>query len=401
MNVSRVIEALSPQAAVDALVAWLQPIGTETIDAADAFGRVLAQRVVCDRPSPAADVSAMDGYAVRHADLSRTTTLAVCGEVRIGVKPLRLSSGKALRIVTGAGIPPGADTVIRREDTLEFPDRIVLSGAHPTRGEHIRRCGENAQAGQEAVASGTLITPPVAAALATFGCARPIVHRRIRLGVIVTGDEIKAADADLTPWQLRDSNGPAVAAMFRDCRRIDAVQMRRAADDPEELRRVCRELLDTCTAVVLTGGVSMGARDFVPGVLRALGSQIVFSGVRQRPGKPTLGAVGPEGQAILGLPGNPVAVLVTARRIVAPVLSHVAGMSAEPCLAAVAIDSEGEAPVDAWSHRPVRMTAPGRGALIALRGSGDVFAAASAHGFVEIPPNECGEGPWPYYEWMR
>jgi molybdopterin molybdotransferase len=391
--------ALSPHAAVNALVGRLDRVGTERIGLSDAMGRVLGQRLVCDRPSPAADVSAMDGFAVRHADLARDETLPIRGEVRIGEAPQPLPERSAMRIVTGGGIPPGADTVIRREDTEEFPDRIVVRVAHLARGENVRRRGENAATGYEVVPSGTVITPPVAAALATFGCARPIVHRRVRVGLIVTGDEVKDVDAELTPWLLRDSNGPALVSIFSPLRWLDVAPVRRGVDDPDVLQRTTAELLEACDALVLTGGVSMGGRDFVPGVLRALGAEIVFHRIRQRPGKPVLGARGPRGQAILGLPGNPVSVLVTARRMAVPVLGHMAGMAAVPLPVAVAIDAANEAALDLWWHRPIRLTATGRGALVSARGSGDVVATALADGFVEVPPNETGPGPWPYYPW--
>jgi molybdopterin molybdotransferase len=390
--------APSPDAAVRALIARLAPVGTEHVALSDAAGRVLGQRLLSDRPSPAADVSAMDGYAARHADLARDRVLPVCGEVRIGREPIPLPPEKVLRIVTGAGIPPGADTVIRREDTEEYPDRIVIRAA-PARGDNIRRRGENAAAGHEVVPLGTLITPPVAAALATFGCARPLVHRRVRLGVVVTGDEVQQVGADVTSWMLRDSNGPAVASIVANCRWIDCAAVRHAIDEPDVLRRTVRELLDACDAVVLTGGVSMGTRDFVPGALQALGSEIVFHGVRQRPGKPLLGALGPEGQAIFGLPGNPLAVMVGARRVAVPVLGHLAAMCAPPLPLAITVDMGEESPVDVWSHRPIRLTAPGRGELVATRGSGDVVAAALSDGFVEIPPNASTSGLWPYYAW--
>jgi len=398
VNVSLATEALSPQTAVDALIARLAPVGTETIAASDAFGRVLGQRVLSDRPSPAADVSAMDGYALRHADLAHHRVLPVCGEVRIGREPILLPPEKVLRIVTGAGIPSGADTVIRREDTHEYPDRIVIR-AEPACGDNIRRRGQNAAAGHEVVPLGTLITPPVAAALATFGCARPLVQRRVRLGVIVTGDEVQQVGADVTPWMLRDSNGPGVASIVANCGWIDGTAARHAIDEPDALRRAIRELLDTCDAVVLTGGVSMGTRDFVPSALRALGAEIVFHGVRQRPGKPLLGALGPEGQAIFGLPGNPLAVMVGARRVAVPVLGHLAGMRVPPSPLAITVDMADEAPVEVWSHRPIRLTAPGRGELVVTRGSGDVVAAATSDGFVEVPPNASALGPWPYYAW--
>ncbi len=213
----------SPQHALEALLAKVKRLPMERIPLAEAPGRVLGEAIVADRDSPALDVSAMDGYAVRVADLmhiadgSAQGPIPVRGEIRIGLEPPALMPGTALRIVTGAAIPPGADAVVKRELVREHDRSITLSpenAAMIRAGEAVRRRGENVKAGQAMIAAGREISAPVAAALATFGCVRPLVYRQVKVGILVTGDELSDLHEQITPWQIRDSNGPALEAML-------------------------------------------------------------------------------------------------------------------------------------------------------------------------------------------
>lgn len=386
------------------MVARLQPVDSHRVPLSQATGCVLAEAIVMDRPSPGADVSAMDGYAVRMQDVSPAAHLPVSAEGRIGQPPPSLQPGNAVRIVTGGSIPVDADTVIRREDTQESADHIVLPDPLPSRVQHganIRFKGENAAAGDPVATPGTLITPAIAGALATVGCAQPLVFQPVRVSVLITGDEVLPVDASVSPYQLRDSNGPVLSAMLTQCPWLELIAHQRAADDRETLHDAAEHLLSNSDALLLTGGVSMGDRDYVPTVVEALGSHIVFHRVPQRPGKPALGAIGPDGQAILGLPGNPVSVLVTARRMAMAVLRHKAGMATPETPSHITIDNADDKQLDLWWHRPVRLTAPGRGELVSTRGSGDVIAVAASDGFVELPPHASGAGPWAWYPWRN
>jgi molybdopterin molybdotransferase len=143
----------------------------------------------------------------------------------------------------------------------------------------------------------------------------------------------------------------------------------------------------------------MGDRDFVPRVLRDLGATVVFHRVPQRPGRPVLGAVMPEGKPVLGLPGNPLSVMVTCRRMVVPVLGRAAGLSAESARPAVRLVGTNGKTADLWWHRPVRLVGTGEAELAETASSGDVAGAAGSDGFVEVPPGATGEGPWAYYAW--
>jgi molybdopterin molybdotransferase len=391
----------SPADAVAALAVLVQAVGTERIPLAEATGRVLAEAICADRPSPAVDVSAMDGYAVRLSSLGAGRR-AVAGDIAIGRAPPSWPGAGVLRIVTGAPVPEGADAVVKREDVEEHGEAITISGAclaSLRAGMNIRRRGENCAAGDEVVAAGREIDAPAAGALASFGRALPCVFRRVRVGVLVTGDEVIEASSSPSPWQIRDSNGSAVAALLGRAGWLQVAAARRAVDEPGMLRDAVSGLLDSCDAIVMTGGVSMGPKDFVPGVLAGLGARVVFHRVPQRPGKPVLGAVLPGGQPVLALPGNPVSVMVTARRMAVPILARLAGLSGEMPPAQVRLSNADGKRLNLWWHRPVRIGGLAIAELIPGMGSGDVASVARSDGFVEVPPEQAGEGPWPFYPW--
>jgi len=390
----------SPVEAIRAMTGRLKRVGVEPVALTEASGRVLGEPVVADRPSPACDVSAMDGYAVRLSDLE-ARQLPVAGEVAIGQPSPDMPSGAVLRIFTGGPVPGGCDAVIPREQVDEQPDSIRLPADIKVEpGRHIRRCGENGRAGETIVDAGTPITPAIAAALAACGVAEPSVHRRVRIAAIVTGNEVHDVAAEVEPWQLRDSNGPALAAMFARRPWVEWRGVGHAGDDRDRLRETIAAALADADAVLLTGGVSMGDYDFVPAILAELGCDTVFHKLPIRPGKPALAAVGPRGQAVWGLPGNPVSVMTTARRLALPTLRHRAGVRrADPAVASVTIVNPDDKQLALHWSRLVRLVANGQAELIATRGSGDIISAARGDGFVEIPANRTGPGPWPFHSW--
>ncbi len=379
----------SPAAACDALIPRVRTLETERIRLEHAAGRILAAPLRADRDSPASDVSAMDGYAVRVEDL-RAGRLPVDAETVMGEAPPSLRPGAAVRITTGAGVPPQADAVLKREDVDESsPGEIVFGRAlaeRTERGQFIRRAAENLRAGDEVVPAGATITPGVAAALATFGNAHPLVRARLRVAILMTGDEVLPADAAPGPWQIRDSHRPALLAMLAPCPWLEVVGSRHVPDEPRTILDAILAALPGVDALMLTGGISVGPRDFVRPALERAGAEIVFHRIPQRPGKPVLGAAGPEGQCVLALPGNPVSVMVTARRIGATVLGAMARrLPPEP--ACVRIADPDDQTLDLWWHRLVRLRDDGTASLVRTRGSGDVASAARADGFIEVPPS--------------
>ena len=390
----------SPVATLMEMAAKLQAVGAETVDLSLAVGRVLAQDLLADRDHPACDVSAMDGYALRVADLARGS-VAVAGEARIGQAPEVLAADQAMKIVTGAPVPNGAEAVIRREDVQEYPDHIVVrAGASLAAGENIRTQGQNIRAGERVVEAGRALTPALAGALASFGLWRPRVYRALRLGIIVTGDELLSPDSKPNVWQLRDSNGPAVEAMVAGCPWLDWQQTWHVADDLEETRTALADALQECDVVLMTGGVSMGDRDYAQVAVGQVKATVEFHGLPIRPGKPMLGAIGTRGQAILGLPGNPVSVLVTARRLGAIVLRTLAGFEVvDPPVPMVVVDQPDVSNPELWLYRPVKLSGAGTARILPTKGSGDLVSAGRGDGFVEIPPGTEGEARRMYYGW--
>lgn len=389
-----------PGEALAALLAQLRPVGVETMAWQDAAGRVLAQDLVADRDSPPCDTSAMDGYALRVADL-RAEGTPVAGEVVIGRPPPPLPPGAALRIMTGGAVPPGAEAVIPREFVDEQPARIV---PHPEAvlrpGRNIRRQGENLRQGQTAVAAGRPLDAALLAAAATFGLARIPVYRKLRVAVIVTGTEVRPVEAAVQPWQLRDSNGAGLLAMLQGQAWRETPRLHRAPDDRAAITHILQKALADADAVILTGGVSQGDYDYVPDAVTAAGGRSVFHGLPMRPGQPILAAVGPSGQAIFGLPGNPVAVLVAARRLVVPALRRQAGHARpDPPCGTVRVAADDARPLRLWWYRPVRLIAHGVAELVPSLGSGDMVSAARGDGFIEVPPQQSACGPWPFWRW--
>lgn len=390
----------SPAEAVAAICARVEAVGVEELALGECAGRVLAAEVRADRDSPALDVSAMDGFAVRAGDLGGGT-LPIGGEARIGAPVEELARGTAMRIVTGAPLPRGADAVVKIEDARVEGERLVLRvpGVSIAIGSYVRRCGENVRSGEVVVEAGCVLDAAKVGALAMFGCVRARVFRRVRVVIISTGDELLSAGDAAEAWQIRDGSVPGLSAMFAARAWITVVRSARARDEPEAVKAELTRALEDADAVVLTGGVSAGERDFVPGAVRALGGDVIFHKLAQRPGKPMLGAF-VRGKPVLGLPGNPVSTLVTARRLAIPILGALGGC-ARPDAAAVRVmvSGWGDESIDLWWHRLVRRGADGAMAVVEPRSSGDVVAAAGSDGFVEVPPRGKGAGPWSFYDW--
>lgn len=396
---------------------------------ASARGRVLAMDVQADRDSPPFDYSAMDGYAVRLADLAaahgEVQRLPVLSEVRIGCKPPAMAAGStpgAVRIVTGAAIPPGADAVIRREDVTEHRSgehvtAITIAGEAALRVQpraNIRNRGENALRGDVIQPRGTILSAASLGALAAVGCAAPRVYPQLRIAMFTTGDELEAPEATPDEYRIRNSNGPALAALLSSCAWLSIASCTHVSDEGGELGETLAQATSDADAVVLTGGVSMGHRDPVRAAVEGLGADIIFHGLPQRPGKPMLGAVLRRARSpneripIFGLPGNPVSAMVTCTRIVIPVLAAAAGVLRWPAAPRVSLANDDGRALDLWWHRLVRMDDSGAARLVDARGSGDVIAGGCSDGFVEVPPtsnaakNDGTDPPLlPYFPWPR
>lgn len=419
----------SPAEAIAAMVARVRAGArgprTEAGALETVLGRVLAEPIVTPRDSPPFDYSAMDGYAVRVADVAEagaSVTLTVVGESRIGTEPPAMPTRPGVvRIATGAGIPDGANAVVRREDVDEHEaagqggapgaavssvslSPKVISGLSP--GDNIRRRGENARARAMVLNIGSVLTSAAIGTLASVGAASPRVYARPRVAIITTGDELVPPGATPGAYQIHDSNAPTIRAALSAHPWINVVSIARTRDESDRLIDALCAALAAADAIILTGGVSMGHRDPVRAALEQLGTQVVFHGLPQRPGKPMLGGISPRLGAsipVFALPGNPVSAMVTCVRIVLPVLASLAGITRWPPAPRVAIANPDSKSLELWWHRLVRVNAHGDAELVDGRGSGDIVAGGRSDGFIEVPPASiAGEKPtglFPFYPW--
>jgi len=321
---------LSPTEALSMVLSHCRLRAVERVALETAVGRVMARPIHADRDLPPADRSTMDGYAVRADDLrSVPCELKLVGEIAAGSKSRpRVRPGACVRILTGANVPPGADSVAIVEGTSEVSPTVVCFRVKMDRGENILRRGEIARKGQVLLDKGTRLGPQQIAVCAAVGVDSVSVFVQSRVGVLCTGGELVAVSARAARHTQRDSNGPALRAALQATGLAQCKILGVVADDPLELRRKVRAVLKTCDILIVVGGVSVGKYDHVPRVLTDLGCREVFHGVAMKPGKPILFALGPNKQLVFGLPGNPLSALTGFFEFVAPALRKMSGLTA-------------------------------------------------------------------------
>ncbi len=307
------------------------PLPPEIVAAEHARGRILARPVVSGRTLPPADVSAMDGYALRAEDLASAAaepvSLPVVYEVAAGGAGTRpLEAGEAARIFTGAPVPPGADTVVPQENTERRGDQVAL-GVSPPRGDHVRPAGEDVQAGDPVLAAGASLGPAEIGLLASLGRTLVHVHRQPRVAVLSGGDELVEPDRDPSGGRIVSSNAYSLGAQCREAGALPN-NLGIARDTPEDLEALFRAGLGA-DVIVSSAGVSVGDHDHVRDVLARIGCRMRFWGVKMKPGYPlAFGRVGEDGPIVFGLPGNPVSAMVTFEQFVRPLLLRMGGHEA-------------------------------------------------------------------------
>lgn len=304
---------------------WVGRLPTHRLPVELALGAVLAEDATARIALPRFTQSAVDGYALRAADGQSPRTLvgtAAAGEPA-GVV---VDAGQAVRILTGGMLPEGADAVARQEIVERRETGIVLTEAVRT-GEAIRYEGEELVAGSVIASAGHRVTAGLVAALAMAGIDQVEVYRRPRVAVLVTGDEVVRAGEPLAPGMVYDANGPLLRAWFMENGYGEPV-VAYVRDDEAALEEALSAALDSADLIVTSGGVSVGDRDFVPSVADRLGVRKVFWKVAQKPGKPLWFGMR-EGKVLLGMPGNPAAVLVCLAVHARAVLAHLEGETAD------------------------------------------------------------------------
>ncbi|MDP1717513.1 MAG: molybdopterin molybdotransferase MoeA, partial [Burkholderiales bacterium] len=290
---------------------FLSPVAThECVHIRAALGRVLAQDVTSPLDVPAHDNSAMDGYAVRFADLKADAkvTLKVAGTSFAGV-PFQgvVKAGECVRIMTGGVVPQGTDTIVMQEHAEAKDNEVRIGGGH-RQGQHLRRAGEDLKTGQAALKRGQLLRPAEIGLIASLGIPEVMVYRRLRVAFFSTGDELRSVGTMLAEGQIYDSNRYTIHGMLErlGCEVIDMGVVR---DDPKLLEQAFGEAAAIADVVITSGGVSVGEADFVKDLLNKMG-EVVFWKIAMKPGRPL--AYGRIGHAhFFGLPGNPVSVMVT------------------------------------------------------------------------------------------
>ena len=288
-------------------------------------GRVLTAGVSAEVSLPPFATSAMDGYAVRAAELG-DGPVPIAFRLAAGDAPRTLPAGAAAGIATGAPMPPGADAVVPVEDAEEVED--ALRAGRPEIGAHIRPAGGDVESGRVVATAGRVLTPALLAAIAAVGTARVRVARRPRLAAIATGSELVRAGEQLEPGQIYESNLTAIVAQAERAG-ADVVTAEIVPDDRAATEAAFATAL-AADVVVSSGGVSVGPHDHVKGALDALGVREVFWRVAHKPGKPLWFGVAPSGALVFGVPGNPVSSLVCFELFVRPALMAMQGAPQEP-----------------------------------------------------------------------
>jgi molybdopterin molybdotransferase len=313
---------------------FLKPVtAVERLNIRAALGRVLAEDVVSPLDVPAHDNSAMDGYAVRFADLKTDgkVTLRIAGAAFAGV-PFQgsVNAGECARIMTGGVVPAGCDTIVMQEHVEARGDSVKIGGGHRL-GQNLRRAGEDLKTGQVALNRGLLLRPAEIGLIASLGLGEIGVYRKLRVAFFSTGDELRSIGTPLGAGQIYDSNRYTIHGMLTrlGCEVIDMGVVR---DDPKLLEQAFNTAAQTADVLITSGGVSVGEADFVKDLLERLG-EVVFWKIAMKPGRPL--AYGRIGNAhFFGLPGNPVSVMVTFYQFVRDALLKLAGRAPVPSLPA-------------------------------------------------------------------
>jgi len=371
------------------------PPETVALDART-LGLVLAEDIAADIDLPPYDKSLMDGYAVRSADLpDGHGSLTVIGEITAGQTPRTpVGAGQAVRIMTGAPMPAGADAVIVVERTRSFEgDRVQIDDRPPSPGQNMLAQGKEMRRGDVVLRTGTVLRPQEFGVLAAVGRATAAVYPAARAAIVATGDELVEAAAIPGPGQIRNSNGPMLMAQSCRAKAVPRI-LGIARDRLDSLRELVREGLEA-SILILSGGVSAGKLDLVPGVLQELGVEAHFHKVEMKPGKPVF--FGTRGKTLVfGLPGNPVSSLVCFELFVRPAIRRLMGHSdAGPHWIKAVLTEKFVYRTDRPTYHPARLEPTPTGWAVKpvpWFGSADLRGLLEADGLALFPPGNAEHG---------
>ena len=381
---------LDPVAAEKLIGSHLACLPIESLPLAQCAGAVLRENVYAERDQPPFDRVMMDGVALPASACNGLRRFRLQGTQAAGDPPLTLASPHhCIEVMTGAVLPPGCDSVVPVEQTRQADGQVELAETvRPAAWTYVARRGSDCAQGALLLSSGSVLHAPEVAVAASAGMARIRVSNQPSIMVVSTGNELVEPGDPIEPHQIRRSNAYGVAAALRQ-RGFRRVADDHLPDDARMLRDRLRLHMDTHEVLILSGGVSMGRFDLVPGVLAQLGVHCVLHGVAQRPGKPMWFGTSTEGHAVFALPGNPVSTLVCISRYVVPALYGAMGMAPQQ-VERVALSAALSWQPALTGYLPVRLSHDDWARLWALpcptHNSGDFSALALTDGFVELPP---------------
>jgi molybdopterin molybdotransferase len=380
---------LTTAAARKAILEAMPTYEKQAVTVAASIGRVLRQSVAAERDQPPFDRVMMDGVAVSYADVENNTReFPIQAMQAAGDKQITLETGRAIEIMTGASLPIGADCIVPIERISVRNDVATLEADYEARqNQFIHPRGSDYTKGTVLLDPGKRISPMDIAIINSCGLTDVDVSKSPTIRVISTGNELVAAGEPVEPHQIRLSNGPAVIAMLQQHGYTDS-EHDHLVDDLDLLRERIGVHLDNADVLILSGGVSMGKADYIPQVLGELGVEVVFHKISQRPGKPMWFGVGPKGQAVFALPGNPVSTLVCCRQYVIPALKAASGERERP--------PEFASLAQAFTFKPkltcflpARLISSVGGQLLAMpvhtNTSGDFASLTGTDGYIELP----------------
>jgi molybdopterin molybdotransferase len=390
---------ISVEQALEHVLSGVQTLSPLEVNLQEAYGCVLARDLVADQDIPAFASSAMDGFAVRAADVAQASTdspvvFPIVGSAMIGQRPdATVGHREAVRIATGAPIPAGADTIVPIEQCRVTGDAVrIFEG--PPEGRHIRPAGEDVRAGEALIRAGRRLAAPELGLLATAGIPHPLVHPRPRVVVLSTGDELIEPGKEPTFGQVRDSNAYTVYGQLREVGAMP-VMAGIVTDDVEQLRETILDHLVQADAFISSGGVSVGERDVVKAAFKDRG-EVEFYRVAMQPGMPQgFGHI--EGKPYFGLPGNPVSVFVSFEIFIRPALLKLMGRRelGRPEVRA-RLEGEISGPREKAQFARVHVHREASGWVARPtggRGSNLIATVARANGLAVIPPGQAGASP--------
>ncbi len=395
---------LSPAEATTEIRANVPQLPAESRALHLSVGSVLREPLYAMRDQPPFDRVTMDGIAFASAALAQgRRRFRICGTQPAGAPAIALTqSDGCIEVMTGAIVPQGCDCIVPVEQiTIADGYAQLASDIAPSSGLNIHRRGIDCPAGRLLVDNGAKLGPAEIAVLASNGAARVVVSRDPRIAVISTGDELVEPGKEVSGWQIYRSNAYAILAALRR-RGYEHVRSDHVQDDLEALRLSLATHLEENDVLILSGGVSMGRFDYVPHVLDELGVRRIFHKISQRPGKPMWFGIGPNGQAVYALPGNPVSTLICLARYVYMGLEVMQGAAATDLAETAALSTDFEVKPSLTFFLPVAIQGLARAQPRPTQGSGDFTSLLGTDGFVELPPGPAlvKEGTaTPFYRW--